>query len=1020
MCSAACRRTARSRADEIKRALDRAAAPRRLRAAAARHRLPFRRPGRARSQGGRRHRRADRATPIRCARRSIRNCSARPKPRCRKGSRATRSTPAASSSRPPRPIWPRPSVASRPTQKPRAKTKPAWQQALTGRPAAALRRALAGGGGDREVATSRRRRDHPGRPRGRARPAAVGRQGSIQRSLKLYDVVLRARHRGQGQDGRARRAARAAAGAGRRRRAREQDRPHPRHGRRLLLSAEPAQPRHPVAAPAGLGAQAAHLSRGAAEGPAAQHAGARRADHAAADQRQIAAREEDYWTPKNYDGGAGGIVTLRRALENSKNLATVNLLDGGIDPTPALSLDRICALAIEAQIYQDCVRYYPFVLGAQPVRPIDLAAFYAAIANEGVRPTPYAIESIEHNGNVVYQHTPSRRPRIGSADRVSFYQLKTMLQGVLARGTAHAIASLAPYVAGKTGTTDGENDAWFVGFTNDVTVAVWVGYDNADGKRRTLGGGQTGASVAIPIFEPIIQAVWAYHSAQDRARARRRRRPKRSLVARGRASGDEDDDGGKGSSNISGATGTARRADTRYQLVARDEDSPIDRERTSAISSPWSIRAAYDAAWAPAMPRSMAAAAAAAARGASSAGSNAVSAAAAPATAAAALQQPRRQSATTRAHDQRYTRQRHERIPITTSADDLMMRIACLRLAALLGLALSRPRAPMRRTFKIEDVAFDRGRAGRAAQAEDHRLCRPAERASVDDATGFHALRGLGAHAARSSSSFSASIPATTSPTSTSSSTASRSATAKSCTCMCGEARFLLARPPASLDLARFSTLPFLEQIDPAIKHRLSPPADPARPKEPKTVYNQNPQRRWCEGRATAICMRSAYKLEGRLPTGIALANKIREGAKKISDTLEFDSELALVSAGGGRQAGLAQADRPRHAGDRRARAEHLLCQRGDAVRQAGGRVPAASGRREQDRRDRLHRARDRIEHARQAQGVRAGAGACAIWCRRRCWPARARSTPAIRSAPACRSMPATRSRRSPGLLEAQ
>src|SRR5438128_4497099 len=87
-----------------------------------------------------------------------------------------------------------------------------------------------------------------------------------------------------------------------------------------------------------------------------------------------------------------------------------------------------------------------------------------------------------------------------------------MLQGVLARGTAHGISNLSPYVAGKTGTTDGENDAWFVGFTNDVTVAVWVGYDNADGKRRTLGSGQTGASVAIPIFEPIIQATWTYHS----------------------------------------------------------------------------------------------------------------------------------------------------------------------------------------------------------------------------------------------------------------------------------------------------------------------------------------------------------------------------------------------------------------------------------------------------------------------------------------------------------------------------
>ena len=101
---------------------------------------------------------------------------------------------------------------------------------------------------------------------------------------------------------------------------------------------------------------------------------------------------------------------------------------------------------------------------------------------------------------------------LSSADRVSFFQLKTMLQGVLARGTAHAISALSPYVAGKTGTTEGENDAWFMGITNDVTVAVWVGYDNADGKRRTLGSGQTGASVAIPIFEPIIEAVWAQYA----------------------------------------------------------------------------------------------------------------------------------------------------------------------------------------------------------------------------------------------------------------------------------------------------------------------------------------------------------------------------------------------------------------------------------------------------------------------------------------------------------------------------
>jgi membrane carboxypeptidase/penicillin-binding protein len=221
------------------------------------------------------------------------------------------------------------------------------------------------------------------------------------------------------------------------------------------------------------------------------------------------ARPDDYWSPKNYDSSSSGLLTIRRALEQSKNLVTAHLLDGAIAATPEASLDRVCDLAKEARIYADCVRFYPFVLGAQPVRMIDLAAFYAAIANEGARPSPHAIESIEQNGRTIYRFDSNSVTWLGSADRVAFYQLKTMLQGVVQRGTAASIRQLAPYLAGKTGTSEDENDAWFVGFTNDVTVVVWVGYDNADGKRRTLGAGQTGAKVAIPIFQPIIQAVWA-------------------------------------------------------------------------------------------------------------------------------------------------------------------------------------------------------------------------------------------------------------------------------------------------------------------------------------------------------------------------------------------------------------------------------------------------------------------------------------------------------------------------------
>ena len=104
------------------------------------------------------------------------------------------------------------------------------------------------------------------------------------------------------------------------------------------------------------------------------------------------AREEDYWKPRNAGNDAGGIYTMRRGLENSVNTVTAHLLDGGIEAEPERSLDDICATAVAAKIYTECVRYYPFVLGAQPVRMINLAAFYAAVANEGARPQPHAIE----------------------------------------------------------------------------------------------------------------------------------------------------------------------------------------------------------------------------------------------------------------------------------------------------------------------------------------------------------------------------------------------------------------------------------------------------------------------------------------------------------------------------------------------------------------------------------------------------------------------------------------------------
>jgi hypothetical protein len=121
------------------------------------------------------------------------------------------------------------------------------------------------------------------------------------------------------------------------------------------------------------------------------------------------------------------------------------------------------------------------------------------------------------------------------------------------------------------------------------------------------------------------------------------------------------------------------------------------------------------------------------------------------------------------------------------------------------------------------------------------------------------------------------------------------------------EARFIVAKPPSSINLAQLATLPFAQKLDPAIKHQQVTAADLARSKEPKAVYNQNPQRRWCEGRPATICLHSTYKLEGRLPAGIALANKIREGSRKISDTLEFDGELTVLTPAEVKERGLAK-----------------------------------------------------------------------------------------------------------------
>ena len=108
------------------------------------------------------------------------------------------------------------------------------------------------------------------------------------------------------------------------------------------------------------------------------------------------------------------------------------------------------------------------------------------------------------------------------------------------------------------------------------------------------------------------------------------------------------------------------------------------------------------------------------------------------------------------------------------------------------------------------------------------------------------------------------------------------------------EGRFALKRAPAAIRIGQYATLDFIQRIDPAIRHKVIAPADVGPNKNPQAA-NHNPARRWCESVGTVVCIESSYKLEGKLPLGISLVNKLKEHGRKYADTIEFQSELRVV-----------------------------------------------------------------------------------------------------------------------------
>jgi hypothetical protein len=118
------------------------------------------------------------------------------------------------------------------------------------------------------------------------------------------------------------------------------------------------------------------------------------------------------------------------------------------------------------------------------------------------------------------------------------------------------------------------------------------------------------------------------------------------------------------------------------------------------------------------------------------------------------------------------------------------------------------------------------------------------------------------------------------------------------------QARFVLDKAPGSIDLSRFVTLDFLQKIDPAITHTKIAAPDPTQFKADAIAGNDNPDRKWCTGRTTSICIQSSYRLEGKIPMGILLVNKLRD-TKQVADHIDFQSELSALAAADVDQPGL-------------------------------------------------------------------------------------------------------------------
>ena len=199
------------------------------------------------------------------------------------------------------------------------------------------------------------------------------------------------------------------------------------------------------------------------------------------------------YSPQNYEKDFWGPITVRRALEHSRNVPAIKLMD-------ALGPKQVIAYARRFGLTAPLPPYLPIALGAGDETLLEMTSAYSVFPNQGVRMVPYSVLKVtDREGNLLEENRPEPQDAI-RADTA--YVMTSLLRGVVEHGTAVKAMALDWPIAGKTGTTDDFSDAWFVGFDPDITLGVWVGYD----QKKPLGQGMSGAEAALPIWINVFKA----------------------------------------------------------------------------------------------------------------------------------------------------------------------------------------------------------------------------------------------------------------------------------------------------------------------------------------------------------------------------------------------------------------------------------------------------------------------------------------------------------------------------------